>query len=135
MPFSLTSTPSSYQRFINHIIKPHTETFVSVYLDDILILSNSLDDRIRHRDIALSLLTSHDIRLSLKKCVFARNELQYLGHVVSKHGQRPSNNKIKAVPEWQRPKTVQETRRFLGFCNLYQCYAHRYSHMAAPRSN
>jgi hypothetical protein len=91
---------------MHHILKLHTNTFISVYLDDILIFNKSLDGHIQHLDITLSLLASHDIRLRLKKCFFARNELQYLGHMVSKDGQRPTDNKIEDVSEWQQPKMV-----------------------------
>jgi hypothetical protein len=55
--------------------------------------------------------------------------------VVSKNGQRPFDNKVKVVSEWQRLKTVQETQRFLGFWNFYGRYVHRYSHVAAPLYN
>jgi hypothetical protein len=117
---------------MNHSLTSHTNTFVLVYLDDILFFCNSLDDHIYHFDIALSLLASYSTRLRLQKCFVACNELEYLGHMVSKDSQRPSNNTIKAVSVWQCPKTVTETQRFLGFRNFYTRYIHRYSHMAAP---
>jgi hypothetical protein len=63
---------------------------------------------------------------------FAHTELEYFGHMFSKDGQRPSHRKIKGASEWQRPKTVQETQRFLRFCKFYRRYVSRYSHMAAP---
>jgi hypothetical protein len=91
---------------MNHSLKSHTDTFVLVYMDGILFFSNSLDDHIHHLDIALSSLASYSTRLRFQKCFVACNELEYLGHMVSKDGQSPSNNKIKAVSEWQRPKTV-----------------------------
>jgi hypothetical protein len=117
---------------MNHTLEHHVNTFLLIYFFDILIFSNCLDDRIRHLDITLSLLASQNIRLRLQKCFFARNELEYLGHMISKNGKRSPDNKIKAVSEWQRPETLHETQRFSGFCNFYRRDVHRYSYMVTP---
>ena len=67
MPFGLTSAPSSFQRLLNHILKPHENPFVLVYLDDVLIFSNDLDEHIEHIDKVLTLLDENSIRLRLSK--------------------------------------------------------------------
>ena len=103
MPFGLTSAPSSFQRLLNTILKPHQNPFVLVYLDDVLIFSNDLEEHLQHIDTVLTLLNDNSIRLRLSKCFFAKNELEYLGHVVSREGLRPTNSKIKSVTEWPTP--------------------------------
>ena len=132
MPFGLTNAPSAFQRWMNHVLQPHKNTFILVYLDDVLIFSNSLDEHLRHLDTTLGLLANHDIRLRLPKCFFGKNELEYLGHMVSQAGLRPSDNKVAAVKHWAPPRNVQQVQQFLGFCNFYRRYIHKYSHMAAP---
>ena len=131
MPFGLTSAPSSFQRLMTSILQPHKHTFILVYLDDVLIFSNSLEEHLQHLDTALTMLESNDIRLRLQKCWFAKNELEYLGHMVSHAGLRPSPNKIKAVQDWPRPKNVQNVQQYLGFCNFYRRYVRNYSAIAA----
>jgi len=95
--------PSSFQRLLNTILKPRQNPFVLVYLDDVLIFSNDLEEHLQHIDTVLTLLNDNSIRLRLSKCFFAKNELEYLGHVVSREGLRPTNSKIKSVTEWPTP--------------------------------
>ena len=92
MPFGLTSAPSSFQRLLNHILKPHQNPFVLVYLDDVLIFSNGIEEHLAHVDAVLTLLNDNSIRLRLSKCFFAKNEFEYLGHMVSGEGLRPTNS-------------------------------------------
>jgi hypothetical protein len=81
MPFGLTSTPSSFQRLLNHILKTHENPFVLVYLDDVLVFNNDLDEHIENIDRVLTLPNENSIRLRLSKCFFAKKELEYLGHI------------------------------------------------------
>ena len=113
MPFGLTSAPSSFQRLLNRILKPHENPFVLVYLDDVLIFSNDLDEHIEHVDKVLTLLDENSVRLRLSKCFFAKKELEYLGHMVSEEGLKPTDSKIKAVTEWPTPKSVQNVQQWL----------------------
>ena len=53
MPFGLSSAPSSFQKLMNAILKPEVNTFVLVYLDDVIIFSNSLDEHLDHLSIVL----------------------------------------------------------------------------------
>ena len=89
LPFGLSSGPSSFQRLLNHILKPHVNSFVLVYLDDVLIFSDTLDEHLDHISTVLTLLEQNHIRLRLSKCFSAKNELEYLGHMVSSKGLTP----------------------------------------------
>jgi hypothetical protein len=112
MPFRLTCAPSSYQRLMNHILKPHENTFNLVYLDDIQILSNTLDDHTQHLDITLPLLASHDIRLRLQNCftpthmwplqyiAFAVETLNFNGLHANKSLLTPSNSLCAILRYW-----------------------------------
>jgi hypothetical protein len=91
-----------------------------------------LDEHIEHIDKVLTLLEENSIRLRLSKCFFAKNELEYLGHMVSEEGLKPTDSKIKAVTEWPTPKSVQNVQQWLGFCNFYRRYINNYSLIAAP---
>ena len=53
MPFGLTNAPASFQRLMNRVFKEEMNIFVLVYLDDILVFSNSLEEHWEHLRVAL----------------------------------------------------------------------------------
>ena len=89
MPFGLSSAPYTFQRLMNHVLKPEENTFVLVYLDDVLIFSSNLDDHLQHLDKVLSLLNQHQLSLRLSKCRIGKSELNSLGHTLSSQGIKP----------------------------------------------
>jgi hypothetical protein len=117
---------------MNAILKPEINTFVLVYLDDVLIFSNSLDEHLKHLSIVLSLLAEKQLILRLPKCHIGKSELDYLGHLVSSKGLQPSEKKVQAVSAWPIPQNITHVQQFLGFCNFYRRYIPHYSHIAHP---
>ena len=61
-----------------------------------------------------------------------KNEIKYLGHVVSEKGVSTDPDKIKAVTEWPQPTTVTEVRSFLGFVSYYRMFMPNLSKVAKP---
>ncbi|PLW18621.1 hypothetical protein PCASD_23485 [Puccinia coronata f. sp. avenae] len=114
MPFGLVNAPSTFQRMMTHILREYIDVFVQVYLDDILIYSDTEDDHAHHIDLVLSLLQTEELRCSGHKCSFGLEEIQYVGHLVSQNGIRPMPEKLKAVESWPRPSNVHDVRSFLG---------------------
>ena len=135
LPFGLTSAPSTFQRLMNHVLKPHEKDYVICYLDDVLIHSKTLEDHTRHLDSVLGLLAKNSLKLRLDKCDFAMSKIDYLGHTVSASGIQPSEKKIRAVKDWPVPTTVRDVQSFLGFCNFYRRYMKNYSVTANPLYN
>ena len=132
MPFGLSSAPSTFQRLMNHVLKPEQNTFILVYLDDVLIFSKSHEEHLKHLDIVLALLAENQLTLKLSKCHIGKQQLDYLGHVISAKGMKPSPKKISAVTEWPIPQNVTQLQQFLGFCNFYRRYIPHYSNIAYP---
>ena len=59
------------------------------------------------------------LKLKPSKCEFFKDQISYLGHVVSAKGIATDPKKIEAVRNWPVPKTVTQVRSFLGFTNYY----------------
>ena len=84
MPFELSNTPASVQGHINNILAEKLDIFVIVYLDDIFIYTEDQDQG--HVEIVwwvLDLLKKNGLFVNLKKCQFHKDEVRFLGYVVS----------------------------------------------------
>ncbi len=66
---------------MNDVFKDYTDSFVKVYLDDILVYSHSWDDHVQHVQLALDRLKKHKLYVNLSKCTFGIQELDFLGFV------------------------------------------------------
>ncbi|XP_010525370.1 PREDICTED: uncharacterized protein LOC104803186 [Tarenaya hassleriana] len=106
MPFGLTKAPSTFMRFMNHILRAFIGKFVVVYFDDILVYSRTEEDLAIHLEQVLTALRKESLYANLKKCSFYTNEIVFLGFVVSSSGLRVDEEKIKAITEWPTPTTI-----------------------------
>src|SRR3954469_21974654 len=83
MSFGLTGAPATFQNTMNTVLAPILRKGVLVFIDDILIYSNTLEKHARLLHQVLMLLQQHDLKVKRSKCTFARPQLVYLGHVIS----------------------------------------------------
>ena len=72
------------------------------------------------------------LKLKLSKCEFFRDQLRYLGHIVSEKGIATDPKKIETILDWPRPKTVTDVRSFTVFINYYRKYIKDYAKIARP---
>lgn len=133
MPFGLTNAPSTFQRLMNSIFHDFIrEGFVVIYLDDLLIHSQSLEDHYQHLARVLERLREQKLYAKLSKCDFLTSELCYLGHVVGRDGLKVDPAKVKAIKDWPTPTTATHVRQFLGLANYFRKFVKNYSTIAAP---
>lgn len=86
MPFGLTNAPSTFQCVMNDLFRPYLRRFVLVFFDDILVYSQDLETHVKHLEIVLELMKQHKFYANAKKCSFGKEEISYLGHVISARG-------------------------------------------------
>lgn len=114
MPFGLTNAPAVFQRLMQQVISclnPEVgREFVSVYIDNILVFSQSLSDHLRHLQKVFERIKEFGLKLKPSKCRFAQKELEYLGHIVSRDGLKTNPRLVDAVQQFPVLKSVQETR-------------------------
>ena len=84
MLFGLSNAPASFQGYIKKILAKKINIIVIVYLDNIFIYTeNSGKDNMEAVWWVLNLLRKHGLYANLKKCRFHKNEVRFLGYVVS----------------------------------------------------
>ncbi len=133
MTFGLSDAPASFQGYINKILAEKLDIFVIVYLDDILIYTE--DPGQPNVDAVcwvLEQLRNHGLFANLKKCHFHRDDVRFLGFVVSSQGTRMEEERIEAVKDWEKPKSVRDIQVFLGFAKFYWRFIKGFSKIAAP---
>ena len=132
LPFGLTNSPATFQRYLLHVINPFLYQFALVYIDDLIIYSKTIDDHLEHIQRVLERLAQHQLRLNPEKCQFASDTITYLGHVVSPEGVLPDPNTINDVKNFKRPTCVRDVRAFLGLTSYYRKFVKSYSQIAKP---
>ncbi|KAL0150433.1 hypothetical protein M9458_054260 [Cirrhinus mrigala] len=132
MPFGLVNSPSIFQSFINDVFRDMLGRWVIIYMDDILVFSDSLKSHISHVRKVLQRLISHHLFAKAEKCEFHQTATTFLGYVVSSEGVAMDDSKVQAVLRWPQPSTLKELQRFLGFSNFYRRFIRNFSSVAAP---
>ena len=133
MPFGLTNAPATFQTLMNSILRPYIDKFVLVYLDDILIYSNSPKEHRTHVLLVLEALRKHKLYARPLKCVFDQPEVVFCSHVVGNGIVRMlDSKKVKIIREWPTPKNVHEVRQFFGLANYYRRFIKGFGSIAAP---
>ncbi|CAG4935168.1 unnamed protein product [Parnassius apollo] len=123
MPYGLANAPVVYQRIISKTLRKFIDSGdVLVYIDDVLILSRTIDLDFDLLHQVLTALTEAGFSVNLKKCSFLTEEIEYLGRKISQGQVRPSPNKVKALVESPEPKNVKQVRQFLGLANYFRRY-------------
>ncbi|GJP52823.1 hypothetical protein CLOM_g11911 [Closterium sp. NIES-68] len=99
MPFGLTNAPSTFQLTMNEVFRPLLDKCVIVYLDDILVFSTTREQHLKDLEAVSSLLQQHRLITKGCKCEFLKQELEFLGHVISIDGVKIGQNKIATIQD------------------------------------
>ena len=132
MPFGLTNVPTTFMDLMHRVFQPYLDQFVVVFVDDILIYSQSEWDHEYHLRIVLQLLRDHQLYAKFSKCEFWLTEVRFLGHLVYGSGVSVDPERFETVMSWERPKSVFEICSFLGLVGYYRRFIKYFSRLAAP---
>ncbi|KAL0154784.1 hypothetical protein M9458_049047, partial [Cirrhinus mrigala] len=132
MPFGLVCSPSVFQAFINDVFRDMLNRWVIIYIDDILIYSDSFQEHVKHVRSVLQRLVQHQLYAKLEKCEFHLTKISFLGYIISPEGVAMDDSKVRAVVNWPQPATIKELQHFLGFANFYRRFIRNFSSITAP---
>ncbi len=97
------NAPTMYQALMNHIFPLYLGVFMEVYLDDIIIYSDSLEDHVKHVKCILGMLKQEQLYLSSSKLNFLPKEMKVLGQIIDDNGIHMDPNKVDSMTHWKTP--------------------------------
>ncbi|MCO5592508.1 hypothetical protein L7F22_046511 [Adiantum nelumboides] len=131
MPFGLTNAPATFNCMMERIFQPH-RNFTGVFFDDVIIYSKSMEEHKKHLQVIFQALRDNKLFINQKKSEFFLQEIQYLGHIISKSGIRMDPSKLEVIKEWPNPRNLPELRSFIGMCAYYRRFIEKFSLIAGP---
>ena len=117
---------------MNEVFKKEINSFVLVYLNDILIYSRSIEEHWGHLQHALDKLRRARLYGRLHKCEFLKDKVDYLGFEVGHDGICTSLENVRAILDWPRPQSVHDVRSFLGLASYYRKFIKGFNQLAKP---
>ncbi|MBW0582595.1 hypothetical protein O181_122310 [Austropuccinia psidii MF-1] len=129
MPFGIKNGPSHFQRMMDAIFQDEIlEGWMVVYIDDIIIYSETWEDHVQYIDRVLSKCTPINLKIPFKKFNFGQQEILALGHKVSGLSLTIDQNKVAEVLQKPVPKDIKEMQSFLGFSSYYRNHIKYFAH-------
>jgi hypothetical protein len=134
LPYGLKNAPSFFQHCLSVMLAPIHESCL-VYLDDILLFSKTEEEHKQLLHKFGEIMKSFSLKISPKKCLFWQREVEFLSFKVNGRGIALSEEKVKAIRDYERPKTAKQVAAFLGAANWMSRFVAGFQHMAAPLSD
>lgn len=135
VPFGAKTAPAHFQRTMDRILSKYRCDFALAYLDDIVIYSRTFEQHLLHISLVLQALQDVGMTLEHKKCHFAYDSIQLLGHRISRFGLATLSEKVAAITSLPFPKTLRQAQESIGLFNYYRIFIPHFSWLAAPLYN
>ena len=132
MPFGLCNAPATFQRLMEEVLAGLHWTNCLVYLDDIIVFSQTIEDHLDKLREVFSRLRDAGLKIKPTKCHLLQRSVHYLGHVVSAEGIKTDPEKIRSVSDWPTPSNRKELKQFLGLVSYYRRFVRGFSQLASP---
>lgn len=132
MPFGLNISGSDFQKSMDMVLRPLLQSYVTIYVDDVLITSEDENSHYEHIQMVLERFKNHNVAVNIDKCQFFRKQVSFLGHIISTEGIKMDNNKTKTIQDFKTPSKKKEIQSYLGFLNFYRKYVKNFAHIIEP---
>ena len=129
-PYGLKSLPQAFQKVMEAILRGLDG--VQVYLDDVIIYATASNQHERRLAAVLKRLREHQITLNIEKCKLRREQVEFLGFIISKQGVAVNPDRIKALRELRAPGSTKDLQAMLGLFGFYSRFVPAYSTLVEP---
>jgi hypothetical protein len=130
MTFGMRNAGSTFQRMMDRVLANLDAAFA--YLDDVLVGSRTREEHFLHLRQVFQRLREAGLVINSSKCVFAAQEMDFLGHHITSGGITPITSKVQALQDHPQPTTVKQLQAFLGVVNFYRRFLPAAAHMLRP---
>jgi hypothetical protein len=103
MSFGLMNAPAFFMNLMNSVFMDYLDKFAMIFIDGILIYSQSEEEHVDHLKMVLQRLREHQLYAKLSKCKFWIDEVLFLGHIINKDGLVVDPKKVADILNWKAP--------------------------------
>jgi len=132
LPFGPKNGPKFFQHCMCQIFKEVLGEFVHVYIDDIIVFSDTFEEHMSHLEKVFDILRQNKLVAQIDKCFFCLKQLKYLGKVVSGDGVQTDPDTVSYMVNYPIPKNVKDVRSFIGLCSHYRNFVTGFALIAEP---
>lgn len=132
MPMGLCNAPATFQTLMDTIFFDCIDRCMVVYMDDLLIFSETKESHFEHLELVLQRLKQNQLYIGSKKCTFMEHKTEFLGLELGQDGIGIGSERIRVVQQWPKPKTLSELRGFIGLLQYFRRFIKNFSRMAWP---
>ena len=125
MPMGFRNSPAIHQRRVTNALRKYIGKICHIYLDDIVIWSNSIDDHIKNVHTIMEALRQAKLYVNKKKTNLFCYEINFLGHKISQKGIEADGSKVDKILDWPVPRNANEVRAFLGLVRYLNAFLPR----------
>ena len=126
----LCTAPATIQRAMQLVLRGLTWEEVIVYLDDIIVLGTDIEDALSALRKVFTRFREHNLKLKPRKCHFFKEQVEFLGKLVSGDGVSILPDKLETVKEWPVPTNVKELQSFLVFMNYHRNHMQNFAQVS-----
>lgn len=132
LPFGLKVSPNSFQRMMTMAFTGLTPERAFLYMDDLIVIGCSEQHHLANLRKVFETCRKFNLKLNPEKCKFFRKEVTFLGHKVTDQGILPDENKYIIIQKYPTPRSAEEVKRFIAFCNYYRRFIPNFANIANP---
>ena len=119
MPFGLCNALATFQSLMQVVLSGLEWKCCFVHIDDILIASKSFEEHLNYLNLVFERLHKAGLRLKPTKCHFLREQVPYLGYIISEYRIQPDPRKTEKAKNFPRPSDPTSVRSFVGLASYY----------------
>lgn len=132
VPFGMLTSGFIYQKLMNRILTGYQYLFACAYVDDLICYSSDFTTHLKHLRLILERILHSGLRLCAEKCLFAQNQLRYLGMIISHDSIKPDPDKLEVIKNAKAPTNAKLLKSFLGLCAFFRRFIRGFSQICQP---